>query len=119
MPLAGFTMRAAGGRLIAGLRERGGADGAVERFHERTAERYVELLGHSKGALMKLGQLVSLIDTGTLGSGGFAPYQQALVRLQSEAPPMAPSLVHAVLADQLPSGMGTFTDFADEPIAAA
>jgi hypothetical protein len=49
MPLAGFTARAAGGRLVAGLREKAGDDGAVERSHERTAERYAELLGHSKG----------------------------------------------------------------------
>ena len=80
MPLAGFTARAAGGRLVAGLRERTGDDGAVERFHERTAERYAERLGHSKGALMKIGQLLSMIDTNGLGSGGFAPYQTAAVR---------------------------------------
>ncbi|MFT8181071.1 AarF/ABC1/UbiB kinase family protein, partial [Mycobacteroides chelonae] len=55
MPLAGFTARAAGGRLVAGLREKAGDTGAVERFHERTAERYTELLGHSKGVLMKAG----------------------------------------------------------------
>ena len=29
MPLAGFTARAAGGRLVAGLREKSGDDGAV------------------------------------------------------------------------------------------
>ena len=34
MPLAGFTARAAGGRLIAGLQKRAGDDGAVDRFHE-------------------------------------------------------------------------------------
>ena len=48
MPLAGFTARAAGGRLVAGLREKVGNDGAVEQFHERTAEHYAELLGHSR-----------------------------------------------------------------------
>ena len=63
MPLAGFTARAAGGRLVAGLREKAGDDGAVERFHERTAERYTELLGHSKGVLMKAGQILSMVDT--------------------------------------------------------
>ncbi len=93
MPLAGFTARAAGGRLVAGLREKAGDDGAVQRFHERTAERYAELLGHSKGALMKVGQMISMIDAGSLGTGGFAPYQQALTRLQADAPPMAPELV--------------------------
>jgi predicted unusual protein kinase regulating ubiquinone biosynthesis (AarF/ABC1/UbiB family) len=73
MPLAGFTARAAGGRLVAGLQERAGRDGAVERFHERTADRYAELLGHSKGALMKMGQIMSMLDTRALGTGGFWP----------------------------------------------
>lgn len=119
MPLAGFTARAAGGRLVAGLQRRAGDDGAVQRFHERTAERYVELLGHSKGALMKVGQLMSLIDSSDVGTGGFTPYQQALVRLQADAPPMAPELVHDVLNDELEDGVDTFAEFCDEPIASA
>jgi predicted unusual protein kinase regulating ubiquinone biosynthesis (AarF/ABC1/UbiB family) len=119
MPLAGFTARAAGGRLVAGLREKAGNDGAVERFHERTAARYTELLGHSKGALMKIGQLLSMIDTGDLGTGGFVPYQRALTRLQASAPPMAPELVHKILDAELGSAVAQFADFDDEPIAAA
>lgn len=119
MPLAGFTARATGGRLVAGLSEKAGNEGAVERFHERTAERYAEILGHSKGALMKLGQLLSIIDTGGLGTGGFAPYQRALTRLQSAAPPMAPSLVREVLDTELGCTAAEFADFDDEPIAAA
>ena len=43
MPLAGFTARAAGGRLVAGLREKAGSEGAIDQFHERTAERYADL----------------------------------------------------------------------------
>jgi hypothetical protein len=73
VPLAGFTARAAGGRLGAGLREKAGDEGAVERFHERTADRYTELLGASKGALMKAGQILSMIDADAIGNGGFAP----------------------------------------------
>jgi predicted unusual protein kinase regulating ubiquinone biosynthesis (AarF/ABC1/UbiB family) len=119
MPLAGFTARAAGGRLVAALRQKSGDDGAVERFHERTAERYTELLGHSKGALMKIGQLLSLIDMQNLGTGGFAPYQNALIRLQSDAPPMAPELVHEVLDAEIGSAVAQFAEFTDEPIAAA
>ncbi|MBV8966760.1 MAG: AarF/ABC1/UbiB kinase family protein [Mycobacteriaceae bacterium] len=119
MPLAGFTARAAGGRLIAGLRERAGSDGAVDRFHERTAERYAELLGNSKGALMKVGQIISLVDARSLGTGGFGPYQQALSRLQSEAPPMHPALVREVFDAELGSAMDQFAEFDDEPMAAA
>ncbi len=119
MPLAGFTARAAGGRLVAGLRERAGSPGAVERFHERTAERYTELLGHSKGALMKAGQILSMVDADAIGNSGFAPYQKALARLRAEAPPMSADLVHAILDDELGSDIECFAEFDDEPIAAA
>jgi predicted unusual protein kinase regulating ubiquinone biosynthesis (AarF/ABC1/UbiB family) len=121
MPLAGFTARAAGGRIVAGLREKTGDDGAVERFHERTAERYTELLGHSKGALMKIGQLLSMIDvdTGGIGTGGFAPYQKALIRLQSDAPPMPFALVQELLAAELGTAIDQFAEISPEPLAAA
>jgi predicted unusual protein kinase regulating ubiquinone biosynthesis (AarF/ABC1/UbiB family) len=120
MPLAGFTARAAGGRLVAGLREKNGDVGAVERFHQRTAERYSELLGHSKGVLMKAGQLMSMVDASSLGDGGFSPYQKALTRLQADAPPMDAALV----ADVLRADLGRPTDelfagFSEEPMAAA
>lgn len=119
MPLAGFTARAAGGRLVAGLREKAGDDGAVERFHERTAERYAELLGHSKGVLMKAGQILSMVDARSIGTGGFWPYQNALTRLQADAPPMHPQLVRKVLDQELGSAVGLFAEFSDEPMAAA
>lgn len=119
MPLAGFTARAAGGRLVAGLRQRAGDDGAVERFHERTADRYAELLGHSKGVLMKAGQIFSMVDAGALGTGGFLPYQKALSRLQADAPPMHPELVREVLRRELGCAHNYFADFTDEPMAAA
>jgi predicted unusual protein kinase regulating ubiquinone biosynthesis (AarF/ABC1/UbiB family) len=119
MPLAGFAARATGGRLVAGLRERTGDDGAVERFHERTAERYTELLGHSKGVLMKAGQILSMIDARALGTGGFYPYQKALARLQAQAPPMHPLLVRQVLDEELGSAVRHFAEFCDQPMAAA
>src|SRR6185436_13314369 len=59
----GFAARAAGGRIVASLRENVGDAGAVARFHERTAERYTQLLGGSKGVLMKVGQIFSMFDT--------------------------------------------------------
>src|SRR5687768_15083141 len=101
MPLAGFTARAAGGRLVAGLSQRAGNVGAVERFHERTADRYAELLGHSKGVLMKAGQMMSLLDYRAVGTGGFEPYQAAMMRLLDDAPPMHPTLVREILDGEL------------------
>jgi predicted unusual protein kinase regulating ubiquinone biosynthesis (AarF/ABC1/UbiB family) len=120
MPMAGFTARAAGGRMLAGLREKAGDAGAVQRFHERTAERYVELLGHSKGVLMKAGQLVSMVDAAALGSGELSPYQKALTRLQADAPPMNSALALDVLESQLGRAAdGVFAEFTGEPMAAA
>jgi predicted unusual protein kinase regulating ubiquinone biosynthesis (AarF/ABC1/UbiB family) len=120
MPLAGFTARAAGGRLVAGLREKTGDADAVARFHERTAERYAELLGHSKGVLMKAGQLLSGIDASSIGNGGFSPYQKALTRLQAEAPPMDLELAKDVLqADLGRPAEEVFAEFTALPMAAA
>jgi predicted unusual protein kinase regulating ubiquinone biosynthesis (AarF/ABC1/UbiB family) len=120
MPLAGFTARAAGGRLVAGLREKAGNDGAVERFHERTAERYTELLGHSKGVLMKAGQIFSMVDASFVGNGGLSPYQAALTRLQADAPAMDPVLAKEVLQADLGQPVDElFAKFTEKPMAAA
>jgi predicted unusual protein kinase regulating ubiquinone biosynthesis (AarF/ABC1/UbiB family) len=120
VPLAGFTARAAGGRMVAALREKTGDSDAVARFHERTAERYTELLGHSKGVLMKAGQVLSMVDTSSLGNGGFSPYQKALSRLQADSPPMEPALAKEVLQTDLGrSAEDLFAEFSDQPMAAA
>lgn len=120
MPLAGFTARAAGGRMVAALREKTGDTRAVARFHERTAERYSELLGHSKGVLMKAGQLLSMVDASSIGNGTFSPYQKALTRLQADAPPMDPALAKDVLhADLGRPAEEVFTEFTEKPMAAA
>ncbi|MGE2817992.1 ABC1 kinase family protein [Mycobacterium heidelbergense] len=120
MPLAGFTARAAGGRMVAGLREKSGDAGAVDRFHERTAERYAQLLGHSKGVLMKAGQMFSMVDPGAVGDGELSPYQRALTRLQADAPPMDPQLAKEVLQADLDRPVEElFAKFSDEPMAAA
>ncbi|MCJ0894175.1 AarF/ABC1/UbiB kinase family protein [Rhodococcus sp. ARC_M5] len=119
LPLAGLTARTVGERFVAEVRERTGESGAMDRFHERTAARYTDLLGNSKGAMMKIGQLLSMIDLDGGGTTGRSPYQEALTRLQSDAPPMAPELVRDVLAAELPTAADLFVHFDEEPIAAA
>jgi hypothetical protein len=49
-------------------------------------------------------QIMSMIDARALGTGGFWPYQKAMSRLQSEAPPMHPTLVREVLDAELGCG---------------
>ncbi len=120
LPLAGLTARAAGGRVFAALREKAGDPGAVDRFHERTADRYAQLLDHSKGVLMKAGQIFSMVDTSCIGNGELSPYQAALSRLQADAPPMDPALARDVVGRDLGRRVDeVFAEFTDEPFAAA
>ncbi|GAA4406225.1 ABC1 kinase family protein [Tsukamurella soli] len=116
MPLTGFAARAAGGRILAALRERAGDTGAVARYHESTADRYAELLGHSKGLMMKAGQMFSVVQA----EGALSPYQKALARLQSDAPPMHPDLALRVIESDLRRPVRkVFAAFDPEPVAAA
>ena len=67
-PLAALTARTAGEAVVVGLRGKlTGADST--EFHVRTAERYAELLGRSKGALMKAGQMLSFVSARPRGAG--------------------------------------------------
>ena len=86
---------------MVGLRSKlTGADST--EFHVRTAERYAELLGRSKGALMKAGQMLSFVSLGpAVGKEFQATYQAALTRLRNDAPPMAPELAREVLEREL------------------
>ncbi|WP_347222410.1 ABC1 kinase family protein, partial [Mycolicibacterium poriferae] len=68
---------------------------------------------------MKVGQIMSLLDTRAVGAGGFWPYQKAMSRLQADAPPMHPALVHEVLEGELDSAVQHFAEFTEEPMAAA
>lgn len=119
-PLVGLSARTAGEAVVAGLRNKlTGGDSA--EFHIRTASRYAELLGHSKGALMKAGQLLSFVSAAPAIPQQYQSiYQTALARLRNDALPMAPELARAVLEREL--GQSTerlFAQFDWEPLAAA
>lgn len=119
VPLASLTARTVCGHFVAGLQDRTGDVGAVERFHQGQARRYSALLGRSRGVLMKAGQILSMIDTRAWGGGGFEPYLQALSRLQSEVPPMDPILVNELLVSELGRAAEGFAEFDETPIATA
>lgn len=119
-PLAALSARTAGEAVVVGLRSKlTGADST--EFHVRTAERYAELLGRSKGALMKAGQMLSFMSLGpAVGSDFQATYQAALTRLRNDAPPMTPELAREVLERELgQSSESAFAQFDWKPLAAA
>jgi predicted unusual protein kinase regulating ubiquinone biosynthesis (AarF/ABC1/UbiB family) len=65
-------------------------------FELRTAEQVAEALGHMKGALMKIGQMASYLDTGIA-----EPVREALAGLQQDAPPMSAELAAGVVEREL------------------
>lgn len=121
-PLAAITARAATGGVADVLRRRlKGERGASLEFHLRNAERYADALSQSKGLLMKVGQLVSFVDTSAAVDGPYGEvYRSALAALQADAEPMDPVLASAVIEAELgrpPEEL--FAEFSPTPLAAA
>src|SRR5437588_8889373 len=121
-PLAALSARAAGEGVVDVLRRRlKGKRGASLEFHLRNAERYADALSRSKGVLMKVGQILSFVDTSAILEGQSGDvYRAALASLQADAEPMEPVLVAAVIESELgrpPEEL--FAEFSPAPIAAA
>ena len=118
-PLVALTGRTAGEAVISALRRRDKT--SREAAGARTAERYAESLGRSRGVLMKAGQILSFVSLGTLVDGrSQSVYQAALARLQDDAPPRAPELAASVVRAELGAAPEeVFAEFDPEPLAAA
>jgi predicted unusual protein kinase regulating ubiquinone biosynthesis (AarF/ABC1/UbiB family) len=100
---------------LAHLRTRGAGEQELDEFHLHTAEQVFELLGGLKGAIMKLGQMLSVVADNLP-----EVYQQALRGLQQSAPPMAAHLVAEVIKAELGQPPErAFFEFSAEPVAAA
>src|SRR4029079_9366852 len=86
-PLVAMSARAAGGGVAEILRRRlKGQRGASLEFHLRNAERYADTLSRSKGVLMKVGQILSMVDISAAVGGEYgAVYRSALESLQGDA----------------------------------
>jgi len=86
-----------------------------DRFAVRSAEDVARELGHMKGAVMKLGQMLSFVVDGLPDDA-----RDALSQLQANAPPMAPSLAERVVRDELGAEVSQlFSRWDPEPVAAA
>ncbi len=86
-----------------------------DQFVLRTAEDVTRTMGDMKGAVMKFGQILSMMT-------GFVPDELAaqLASLQSNAPPMAYELVERVIEQELGAPPDrVFRRFEREPFAAA
>src|SRR5687767_3614849 len=114
--LAARTATAIG---AANLRARRGDSLAELARDERlaaAATRIATTMGDMKGAVMKIGQLLSFVDSSMIPEA----YRDALAVLQADAPPMAYHLVEDVLTAELGAPPGeVFEWISPNPIAAA
>lgn len=85
------------------------------QFATAAANDIAEQLGHMKGVMMKVGQMVSFILE-TLPEEA----QQSLASLYADAPPMPPDVCRAVVTAELGASPNKlFLDWPENPIAAA
>ena len=110
------------GRTALGFGKRVGGKSAeivAAELQARTAEQMFKVLGELKGGAMKLGQAMSIFEA-ALPEDFAGPYRAALTKLQDAAPPLPAEAIHKILTDELGTQWRTkFSDFADQPAAAA
>ncbi|MGH3445704.1 MAG: AarF/UbiB family protein, partial [Nocardioidaceae bacterium] len=116
LPLGFAGRRAVGvGKRLSGTP----AEAVMTEVQQRTAEQLFKTLGDLKGGAMKMGQVLSILES-ALPEELAAPYRAQLTRLQDAAPPMSGTTVHAVLARELgTSWRRQLVEFDDNPAAAA
>ncbi len=119
--LAGLPIGYAG-RAALGLGKRIGGRSAeivAQEIQQRTAEQVFRVLGELKGGAMKMGQALSIFEA-ALPPEIAGPYRATLTKLQESAPPLPARTVHQVLARDLGENWrDNFTEFDDQPVAAA
>lgn len=115
-PLVALAGRTAGEAVVAALRGKDRAE-----VHARSAQRYADALGRSRGVLMKAGQIMSFVALGpVVGGETRGIYQSALAKLQDDAPPMEPEEAVAVVTAELGGPPSRFyAEFDPRPLAAA
>jgi len=119
--LAGLPIGYAG-RAALGLGKRIGGRSAeivAAEIQQRTAEQIFRVLGELKGGAMKMGQALSIFEA-ALPPEIAGPYRATLTKLQESAPPLPARSVHQVLMRDLGENWrDSFTEFDDQPVAAA
>src|SRR5258707_2226699 len=111
-----------GGRTVLGIGKGVGgrpAEIVAQEIQQRTAEQIFGVLGELKGGARRRGRPLRTCEA-ALPPELAGPYRATLTRLQEAAPPLPASTVHKVLAADLGEDWrNKFTEFSDQPAAAA
>ncbi|MGI9009528.1 MAG: ABC1 kinase family protein [Streptosporangiaceae bacterium] len=118
LPLTGLTVTRGDSAMATGARRRN-ADSAMVARHGAAAGRYADLVGSSRGVVLKACQLLSLASLPAVGSPEHqAVYQSVLARRADETPAMPAGLAADLAETELGMPLHeVFTDFDPHPIA--
>jgi predicted unusual protein kinase regulating ubiquinone biosynthesis (AarF/ABC1/UbiB family) len=117
---ASQAIRQAGTHAANVARSPSGREAALERRHIEAAEQIVAALGTMKGAAMKVGQVLSFLDTGLVPEEYRDEFQAKLAALRDAAPTVTFREMRKVIEQELGERLEeVFEEFDQEPIAAA
>ena len=101
-------------------RDEDGRRAAAERRQIDAAEQIVDVLGQMKGAAMKVGQVMSFMDTGALPPDVQERFQAKLGALRDSAPKASFAEMRKVIENDLDEPLeDVFDEFEEEALAAA
>jgi predicted unusual protein kinase regulating ubiquinone biosynthesis (AarF/ABC1/UbiB family) len=117
---AGASARSLGTRAANRMRSDEKAQEALGRQALETADRLVKVLGGMKGAAMKVGQTLSVLDPGLVPGPYRDEFQAKLAQLQTMAPNVSFKQMRKVIEQDLGEPLQEmFAEFDEDPIAAA
>jgi len=117
---AGAAVRQLGTRAANTMRSQEEAEDALGRQALEMADRLVKVLGGMKGAAMKVGQTLSVLDPGMVPSRYRDEFQAKLAQLQTMAPSVSFGQMRKVIEDDLGCPLSeAFDEFDENAIAAA
>jgi predicted unusual protein kinase regulating ubiquinone biosynthesis (AarF/ABC1/UbiB family) len=117
---AGAAVRQMGTRVANTRRTEEEAEDALGRQALEMADRIVKVLGGMKGASMKVGQTLSVLDPGMVPGKYRDEFQAKLAKLQTMAPSVPFKNMRKVIEQDLGEPLSAaFSDFDEEAIAAA
>ncbi len=116
---AGQAIRGVGTRLSAVGRTEEARQRLSERSAMQAAQQLVTVLGGMKGAAMKLGQMLSVLDLDLLPEQQREMFSTKLAELRDRAPVFPFPEMREVIEDDLGPMGRIFADFDETPIAAA
>lgn len=92
----------------------------TEQATLQAADQLVTVLGNMKGAAMKLGQMLSMMDLGLVPESHRETFQRKLATLRDRAPTVGFDAMRAIIENDLGMPLSeAFDDFDDQPFAAA